>query len=124
MPKNVGVSISQIPLRDNTFDLITANMVVEHLDDPVRQFQEILRVLKPQGLFIFHTPNVYGYTTLASILIPDFLKGKLVYLIQGRKEEDIFKTFYRANSSSKIRYLAGTTGFTIEEIKNEGDDLK
>ena len=32
-----------------TFDLVTANMVVEHLTQPVRQFSEIQRVLRPGG---------------------------------------------------------------------------
>ena len=110
-------NISQVPCKNNTFDLITSNMVVEHLDKPYEQFKEICRVLKPQGLFIFHTPNIHGYTTGASILIPEVLKTRLIYILQGRKEEDIFKTYYRANSPSKIRSLGKLTGFIIEEIK-------
>ena len=32
--------ITKLPFRDNSFGLVTANMVVEHLDDPATQFQE------------------------------------------------------------------------------------
>ena len=36
---------SHLPHPDETFDLVTANMVVEHLDDPAAQFREVRRVL-------------------------------------------------------------------------------
>src|SRR4030095_86368 len=50
-------NINRLPFPDSFFDLVTANMVVEHLADPVEQFCEINRVLKPGGRFLFHTPN-------------------------------------------------------------------
>ena len=47
----------QIPLRDASLDLVSANMVLEHLADPLAVFREIARVLRPGGHFIFVTPN-------------------------------------------------------------------
>lgn len=108
---------SGLPFRANTFDLVSANMVVEHLDAPARQFAEIHRILKPGGRFIFHTPNTLGYTTLCARLLSNSFKKKLVYLLEGRKGEDIFPAYYRANSESRIRQLAQSTGFHIEKIK-------
>lgn len=49
--------ITKLPFRDSSFDLVTANMVVEHLESPDVQFQEVNRILKPGGVFIFHTPT-------------------------------------------------------------------
>lgn len=40
--------ISHLPFSGESFDLVTANMVVEHLSDPLAQFCEIRRILKPQ----------------------------------------------------------------------------
>jgi SAM-dependent methyltransferase len=43
-----------IPFLDNTFDVLTANDLVEHLEDDVVGLKEFLRVLKPGGrAFIF-----------------------------------------------------------------------
>lgn len=42
---------------DNHFDAIFAWQVMEHLYDPVTTCQEIHRVLKPGGFFIFSVPN-------------------------------------------------------------------
>ena len=109
--------ITKLPFRDYFFDLVTANMVVEHLDNPDVQFQEIGRILKPGGIFIFHTPNAFGYTTIMNRLTPNILKNKLIYLFHGRREEDIFITYYRANTRQRINSLAKTSGFEVVKIK-------
>ena len=120
--KNIHLKVngdaSHLPFKNNLFDLITANMVVEHLINPTVQFQEIWRILKPGGLFIFHTPNILGYTTIIARLIPEIIKRKLICLVQGGKEEDIFHTYYRANSITKILKLAKITGFNSCKIKS------
>lgn len=109
--------ISALSFKDESFDLVTANMVVEHLAEPELQFREIHRILRPGGLFLFHTPNAYGYTTLFARLIPEFMKGRLIQLLDGRGGEDVFKTYYRANTESQIRRLAQQTGFEIDKLR-------
>jgi 2-polyprenyl-3-methyl-5-hydroxy-6-metoxy-1,4-benzoquinol methylase len=44
-------------LSPNSFDLIYANHVVEHLDDPNRVFTTVHRALRPGGMFYAVTPN-------------------------------------------------------------------
>lgn len=110
-------AISRLPFADNSFDLVTANMVVEHLDRPDEQFREVARALKPGGLFIFHTPNARGYATRLSRLVPDGLKARLVYLLDGRKENDVFETFYRANTQESIERVSAAAGFEVVNIR-------
>jgi SAM-dependent methyltransferase len=92
-------------------------MVVEHLRDPLDQFAKICRILKPGGIFLFHTPNILGYTTILARLVPRTLKNTFVYFFHRRKEEDVFDTFYKANSPAIIRKLARKTGFTVIKTK-------
>jgi ubiquinone/menaquinone biosynthesis C-methylase UbiE len=110
-------NINDLPFPDSYFDLVTANMVVEHLADPREQFQEVNRILKPGGRFLFHTPNTLGHPTLLAKLTPEKLKHKLIYLLDGRKEEDVFDTFYAANSKQQIADLAQVTGFEVAKIR-------
>ncbi len=109
--------ISLLPFENESFDLITANMLVEHLSDPESQFREISRVLKPGGVFIFHTPNSAGYFTAMAKRVPESLKGRLIYLLDGRKQEDVFLTHYKANSREVIQTLAANCGFEVVKIR-------
>lgn len=113
----VAGDIGRLPWRDESFSLVTANMVVEHLDAPGMQFAEIARVLKPGGVFIMHTPNRRGYATIAARLIPERIKKKLVYVLEGREAEDVFETFYRANTKEEIEKLARAAGFGVQRIR-------
>ena len=108
--------VSRLPFRAGSFDLVTANMVVEHLDRPADQFAEISRILKPNGLFLFHTPNARGYGVRVSRLLPDRVKGKLAYLLQGREEHDVFKTHYKANTEQQVAALADANGFHVSSV--------
>ena len=110
-------NVIQLPFKNDAFDLITANMVVEHLDTPRDQFLEISRIMRPKGLFLFHTPNVFGYGVLVARLVPQWLKNKLIYLLEGREEGDVFETYYRANSEKRIHKLARACGFEVVKIE-------
>lgn len=109
--------IARLPFPDQSFDLVTANMVVEHLDNPEIQFREICRILKPGGNFVFHTVNAMGYYVMFARMTPEFLKKKLVRLFEGRLAEDVFPTHYRANSRKKIEALAQNVGFQRANVK-------
>jgi ubiquinone/menaquinone biosynthesis C-methylase UbiE len=95
-----------LPFRDNSFDVVTANMVFEHLETPQVVLEEVRRVLAPSGKLIFHTPNLrYPYIFAAS-LIHDSLKKRVIRFLERRSEQDVFTTFYRANTVQRIRDLA------------------
>ncbi len=117
LSNRVRGDIGKLPFTSDTFDLATANMVLEHLSDPESQLREICRVLKPGGLFLFHTPNVLGYTTMMARLIPGVVKKKLIHLLDRRSGEEVFPTYYRANSFRRIRTLAAATGFQSVQIR-------
>ena len=109
--------ISRLPFPDNSFDLVTANMVVEHLDDPNTQFREVGRVLRPGGLFIFHTPNATGYFTALTQRVPESWKGPLVHALDGRPPGDVFKTHYKANTEEAVAGLAKSNALEIVNLR-------
>lgn len=49
--------LSPLPFRDKDFDFTVSKDVFEHLISPKFVAQEINRVLKMNGLFLFHVPN-------------------------------------------------------------------
>lgn len=48
----------ELPYQDNTFDIVTATEVIEHLEDFRAILREIYRVLKPGGICVLSTPNI------------------------------------------------------------------
>jgi len=50
-------SVESLHFSSESFELVTAIEVFEHIEHPVLAFAEIQRVLKPRGFFICVTPN-------------------------------------------------------------------
>lgn len=109
--------VSKLPFRDNSFDIVSANMVLEHLEDPVSSFKELRRVLRPNGLILVHTPNILSFWPLVAILTPECIKRPLVGYLEGRKEDSIFKAYYRANTAKKIRKLSSIAGLKVRKLR-------
>lgn len=106
-------TVEQIPLKSHTADLVTANMVLEHVENPAALFGEVARVLRPGGSFLVHTPNSHGYSTRLTRLIPDRWRPRLALVLQGRRTEDVYPTWYRANTLTMLRRLAGDAGLNV-----------
>ena len=101
----------KLPFRESTFNLVTCNMVVEHLDDPARTFSELARVLSPSGQLIIHTPNLLNYAVLLNHTVarklPRNFVLRLIKLAENRSKEDVFPTFYRANTVDRLLQICG-----------------
>jgi ubiquinone/menaquinone biosynthesis C-methylase UbiE len=109
-----------LPFQSGSFDVITANMVVEHLSDPEVTFAELKRVAAPDGRILFHTPNLrFPYVYLASLL-GDSLKKAIIRLLERREDKDIFPTHYRANTVEAVRTLAEGVGLEVDHLEVGG----
>ncbi len=54
------IDITQIPFKDDTFDVILCNHVLEHIPDDALAMSELFRVMKPGGWGIFQVPIDYN----------------------------------------------------------------
>lgn len=114
----VGGTGTSLPFRDASFDLVTANMVFEHLDDPLGVLVEVRRVLRPGGRLVFVTPNrLHPVFLFSSTFVPLEVQRRLAARIEGRAMEHIFPTFYRANSPGAIRGHAARAGLNVESLR-------
>jgi SAM-dependent methyltransferase len=105
-----------IPFADNSFDLVFADNVLEHLPDPLAVFREVRRVLKPGGEFLFKTPNKWHYMPLVSRLTPHAFH-QFYNRLRGREAVDTFPTLYRANSRGDVGRLAKQAGLLVRAIE-------
>ena len=54
---DVKADICNLPFKDNEFDVILCNHVLEHIPDDTKAMQELYRVLKPGGFGVFQIPQ-------------------------------------------------------------------
>ena len=54
---DVKADILDLPFKDNEFDLVFCNHVLEHIEDDAKAMKELYRVLKPKGMGIFQVPQ-------------------------------------------------------------------
>lgn len=61
---SIQADATAIPLADNSVDVVFANLLLPWLNDPPRAFEEINRVLRDEGLFVFSTLGPDSLLTL------------------------------------------------------------
>ncbi len=114
-----------LPFRDGVFTLITSSMVVEHLPQPAAAFAEVARVSRPGGMFVVFTPNRFNYAMIVASITPYrfhlFFKKLMYFFSRGEWRDfsdDLFPTFYRANSAACLRRLLRSTGFEEKRLEH------
>jgi 2-polyprenyl-6-hydroxyphenyl methylase / 3-demethylubiquinone-9 3-methyltransferase len=83
---SVGVGES-LPLNDNTMDYVVCVDVLEHVADLGAVLDEVKRVLKPGGMFLFDTIN---RTMLATLVVVHFGETVLRMLPKGTHDPAMF----------------------------------
>ena len=115
-------SVEKLSFKDDTFQAVSCNWVLEHVGEPSQAVDEVYRVLKRGGYFLFRTPNVFNYAIILSLLTPTRFHNWV-----RKKGADSAKDFvdnapthYRLNTLGCIRKTLKRSGFEIVELRYEG----
>jgi len=108
-------SVEDLPFQDESFDRVVSTCLFHHLDDPLKAFSEVRRVLRKGGEFTIGMPTdpglmnrvVKGLVTFKranKLSIPNI---KFIYALEHQNHIggllEIFKEVFK-NDSIKIRY--------------------
>jgi 2-polyprenyl-3-methyl-5-hydroxy-6-metoxy-1,4-benzoquinol methylase len=107
--KERGLDVRDIPLEENnfpqeSFDVVLASHLVEHLNDPRSFFTEARRILKKDGYMFITTPNISGFQAR---------------LFGGLWRSAIFDHLYLFSKSILLKMLK-TCGFKAEGVYTWG----
>jgi ubiquinone/menaquinone biosynthesis C-methylase UbiE len=114
--QRVACHLEKLAFQNETFDLVSCNMVIEHLLVPEKVFAEFFRVLRTGGLVLILTPNIYHWTSIVSMLTPVSFHRQILKRLWHREPADVFPTFYRCNTARRIKKLLGTSGFSTTNV--------
>jgi SAM-dependent methyltransferase len=109
--------LASLSLRSGSVGTIVTRSVLEHLERPAAVFGEFARVLAPGGAVVTMAPNLFDYASIVSRLTPHSFHAWLVPRVTGSAEEDVFPTFYRANTRRRLRQLAAVAGLAVERLE-------
>jgi SAM-dependent methyltransferase len=115
----LSADIYALPFRDGSFDVAFSIYVLEHVDRPAQLTAEIARVLRPGGVCLILTPNVFHYVTMLSRLTPTSFH-RWANERRGRASDDTFPTCYQLNSRRALKHhfsAAGLQTIAIDAIE-------
>jgi len=98
----------QLPFADETFDVACAMDFLEHVEAPDQVIAEAARVLKPNGLFFFHTFN----RTLRSRLL--VIQAVEKFIPGTPKNLHVHRLFIKP---VELREYCRAEGLAVEEIR-------
>lgn len=104
---DVKADICDLPFKDNEFDVVFCNHVLEHIPDDEKAMQELFRVLKKGGFGIFQIPqDLSRATTFEDDSITDKKERAKIF---GQYDH---VRVYGRDYFDKLRSI----GFTVDEI--------
>ncbi|WP_242202328.1 class I SAM-dependent methyltransferase [Aestuariivivens insulae] len=104
---DVKADICNLPFKDNSFDVILCNHVLEHIPDDTKAMEELYRVMKPGGWGVFQIPqDLNRKTTFEDDTITDKKERALIF---GQYDH---VRVYGRDYFDKLRSI----GFKVDEV--------
>ena len=117
MYKDKGVNIVHdldkypYPFKDNTFDVVFANMVLEHLDSKIKPIEELWRIIKPNGIIFAIVPYYNSKGALTHIDHKQFFDEGTYKRFDGLNHRDLHA------SKTKVRFEINYKLFCIGRFR-------
>ncbi|BBO80270.1 hypothetical protein DSCO28_08360 [Desulfosarcina ovata subsp. sediminis] len=104
--------VQNLSYADKSFDICTSTEVFEHVPDDTKGFSEILRVLRPNGIFVFTVPLQNAYKTIERTILT--ANGEIQHLLPPEYHDDPI------GESGKILAFRTYGQDIIEKLLNAG----
>lgn len=113
----VVIDGTSLPFPDCSFDMVFSDWTMEHVAEPKPLLEEVFRVLKPGGHFVFRTPNLLHYAALLAWATPHAFHEFVGKRIRSSVLVEPYKTHYRLNTKRTAVRLLRQVGFEQVEVR-------
>ena len=110
--KFVAADCCDMPFEDGSFDAVTANEMIEHIEDHDAFIEEVKRVLQPGGIFMVSTPNKPIYNRYKS---PNPFHVSEMDIPEFR---ELLESHFRHVHFTGLRMALVSAGFELDGAKN------
>lgn len=120
--KGLVGSVSSIDVADiadvtnASINIAFSRCVIQHVSDTDRYYSELFRALRPGGVYLFLTPNFWGYESMMSRIIPSRTDQPIKDHAVNHLRKNILPISYRSNTRRSIKRLAKHHGFDVERL--------
>ena len=97
-----------LPFDANSFDVVCAMDFLEHVDEPARVIAEVARVLRPNGLFFFHT---FSKNPIAGLIV---IQGVEWFVKNTPPHMHLYNLFIRPKV---LRQMCEKQGLQVKELR-------
>jgi len=111
----IQADVNQVPFPNESFEAVSALDLLEHVDSPEQVVREAARLLKPDGLFFFHTFNRSFLSWLTVI------KGVEWFVSNTPKHMHVYSLFITPN---ELKEMCEKQDLEIGEIIGVRPDFK
>jgi ubiquinone/menaquinone biosynthesis C-methylase UbiE len=115
----VCCTLDELPFSDSSFNLVTMNNVIEHLEKPEVVFRELARIVESDGKIVIQTPNAASWLIylirIGRLLFPEPVVLRFIRFLEFREPSDVFPTHYRANTRKRLSHVLQSAGFEEEQ---------
>jgi SAM-dependent methyltransferase len=110
----LDASHDEYPLIDDFFDTVFCLECIEHLECPIHMFQEVKRVLKPNGYFVLEFPRPEGNLGWGT--------GKHIQMVPGILLKKSFRLMCMMCWFKIIKYMenGSSAWYVLKNIKHDG----
>ena len=102
------------------FDLIIAKMVLEHLPSGKKYFENVKKMLKPDGLSITFSPTLFSLPFVINYILPNKLSNYLFYIVTNKKQSEIIDNKKKVTKFPAIYSYCCSMNWNTRRIKNLG----
>lgn len=105
----------KMPVKDNSFDTVISNQVIEHVYDTDFYLADIYRILKPGGILLITTPNAASLTDRLRVLIGKLPIAAEVSTRYRLGDKNPPAGHIRLYTFEQLRHQLKRTGFKVVE---------